>query len=77
VDPEITNKLYEEKMDPGMRDYLKTLREDSYLQIKPGYTDSAAVTTQPIEEVAATPDKDDKKKPDKKFLIFPKKKSGT
>jgi peptidyl-prolyl cis-trans isomerase SurA len=77
VDPEITNKLYEEKMDPGMRDYLKTLREDSYLQIKPGYTDSAAVTTQPIEEVAATPDKDDKKKPDKKLLIFPKKKSGT
>jgi peptidyl-prolyl cis-trans isomerase SurA len=77
VDPEITNKLYEAKMDPGMRDYLKTLREDSYLQIKPGYTDSAAVSTQPIEEVAVTPDKDDKKKSDKKFLIFPKKKSGT
>ncbi len=77
VDPEITNKLYETKMDPGMRDYLKTLREDSYLQVKPGYTDSAAVTTQPIEEVAVTPDKDDKKKSDKKFLIFPKKKSGT
>jgi peptidyl-prolyl cis-trans isomerase SurA len=77
VDPEIMNKLYEEKMDPGMRTYLKTLREDSYLQIKPGYTDSAAVTTQPIEEVAVTPEKDDKKKSDKKLLIFPKKKSGT
>jgi peptidyl-prolyl cis-trans isomerase SurA len=77
VDPEITNKLYEEKMEPGMRDYLKTLREDSYLQVKPGYTDTAAVTSQPIEEVAVTPDKDDKKKPGRKFLIIPKKKTGT
>jgi peptidyl-prolyl cis-trans isomerase SurA len=77
VDPEISNKLYEQKMEPGMRDYLKTLREDSYLQIKPGYTDSAAVSTQPIEEVAVTPDKDVKKKSGRKLLIIPKKKSGT
>jgi peptidyl-prolyl cis-trans isomerase SurA len=77
VDPEITNKLYEEKMEPGMRDYLKTLREDSYLQVKPGYTDTAAVTSQPIEEVAVTPDKDDKKKSGRKLLIIPKKKTGT
>jgi len=77
VDPEITNRLYEEKMEPGMRDYLKTLREDSYLQVKPGYTDTAAVTSQPIEEVAVTPDKDDKKKSGRKLLIIPKKKTGT
>jgi peptidyl-prolyl cis-trans isomerase SurA len=77
VEPEITNKLYEEKMDPGMRDYLKTLREDSYLQVKPGYTDTAAVSSQPIEEVAVTPEKDDKKKSGRKLLIIPKKKTGT
>jgi hypothetical protein len=53
------------------------LREDSYLQVKPGYTDSAAVTNQPIEEVAVTPDKDDKKKSGRKLLLIPKKKSGT
>ncbi len=77
VDTEITNHLYEDKMEPGLRAYLKTLREDSYLQVKPGYTDSAAVTNQPIEEVAVTPDKDDKKKSGRKLLLIPKKKSGT
>ena len=77
VEPEISNHLYEQKMEPGMRAYLQTLREDSYLQVKPGYTDSAAVTSQPIEEVAVTPDKDDKKKSGRKFPFIPKKKSGT
>ena len=78
VEPEISNKLYEQKMEPGMRAYLQTLREDSYLQIKPGYTDTAAVKAEPIEEVAAAPDKDDSKnKSGRKFGILPKKKSGT
>jgi len=77
VEPEISNHLYEQQMEPGMRSYLQTLREDSYLQVKPGYSDTAAVNTQPIEEVAVTPDKDDKKKSGHKLLPFPKKKSGT
>jgi peptidyl-prolyl cis-trans isomerase SurA len=78
VEPEISNKLYEQKMEPGMRAYPTTLREDSYVQIKPGYTDTAAVKAEPIEEVAATPDKDDaKNKSGKKWGILPKKKSGT
>jgi peptidyl-prolyl cis-trans isomerase SurA len=77
VEPEISNRLYEEKMEPGLRAYLQTLREDSYLQVKPGYTDTAAVTIQPIEEVAVTPDKDDKKKTARKFPFAPKKKTGT
>jgi peptidyl-prolyl cis-trans isomerase SurA len=77
VEPEISNRLYEEKMEPAMRAYLQTLREDSYLQIKPGYSDTAAVSSQPIEEVAVTPDKDSKKKSGRRLLILPKKKSGT
>lgn len=79
VEPEISNKLYEAAMEPGMRDYLKTLREDSYVQIKPGYVDTAAVKAEPIEEVAATPEKDDSKtsKSPKRLGIFPKKKSGS
>src|SRR3984893_12905773 len=78
VEPEISNKLYEEKMDPGLRAYLKTLREDSYVQIKPGYSDTAAVSSQPIEEVSVTPDKkDDTKKTARKFPFIPKKKTGT
>jgi len=77
VEPEISNKLYEQHMEPGMRAYLKTLREDSYVQIKPGYTDTAAAKLEQIEEVAVTPDKPDSKKSSRRFLIIPKKKSGT
>jgi peptidyl-prolyl cis-trans isomerase SurA len=78
VEPEISNKLYEVKMEPGMRAYLTTLREDSYVQIKPGYTDTAPVKAEPIEEVAATPEKDDSKnKSARKWGILPRKKSGT
>jgi len=78
VDPEISNKLYEEKMEPALRAYLKMLREDSYIQLKPGYVDTAAVNNEPIEEVAATPEKDEtKKKSGRRLLILPKKKSGS
>jgi hypothetical protein len=57
VDPEIQNKLYLVKMEPALRKYLQTLREESYVVIKPGYTDSAAVTApNSIEEMNATPD---------------------
>ena len=77
VEPEITNRLYEVQMEPALRTYLTTLREDSYIQIKPGYTDTAAVKSEPIEEVAATPEKDkddSKKKSNRRLLILPKKK---
>jgi peptidyl-prolyl cis-trans isomerase SurA len=77
VEPEITNRLYEQKMEPGLRAYLQTLREDSYIQIKPGYTDTAAVKSEPIEEVAATPDKEEKQKSGRRLLILPKKKPAT
>ena len=61
-----------------MRTYLTTLREDSYVQIKPGYVDTAAVKAEPIEEVSAAPVKDDSKnKSARKWGILPKKKSGT
>jgi peptidyl-prolyl cis-trans isomerase SurA len=67
VDGEITNKLYMQKMDPALRKYLGELREESYVMVKPGYTDSAAVTgATVIQEVAPTPDNPDKKKAKKK-----------
>jgi peptidyl-prolyl cis-trans isomerase SurA len=72
VDAEITNILYREKMDPAMRVYLAQLREESYVLVKPGYTDSAAVAgATAIQEVAPTPDASDKKK-QKKKLPLPK-----
>lgn len=61
VDNEITDRLYNERLRPGLRAYLETLREDSYVFVKPGYMDTAAVPSSTIEEVPPTPD-DDKKK---------------
>jgi peptidyl-prolyl cis-trans isomerase SurA len=67
VEGEITNVLYRQKMEPALRTYLAQLREESYVQVKPGYTDSAAVPgATVIQEVAPTPDTPDKKKSKKK-----------
>jgi peptidyl-prolyl cis-trans isomerase SurA len=62
VENEIMDKLYSAKLRPALRDYLETLRQDSYVEVKPGYTDTAAVSSSTIEEVAPTPDANDKKK---------------
>ena len=67
VEGEITNILYRQKMEPALRTYLAQLREESYVQVKPGYTDTAAVPgATVIQEVAPTPDTPDKKKSKKK-----------
>jgi peptidyl-prolyl cis-trans isomerase SurA len=76
VKPEITDKLYGQRMEPAMREYLKTLREQSFVVIKPGYQDLAGGGgNSEIQEVSATPEatkaaKD--KKGHKKFLLFGK-----
>ena len=63
VENEITNKLYTEKMEPALRNYLAELREESYVMVKPGYTDTAAVQgATVIQEVPPTPDTPKKKK---------------
>jgi peptidyl-prolyl cis-trans isomerase SurA len=70
VEGEITNILYRQKMDPAMRVYLAQLREESYVLVKPGYTDSAAVAgATVIQEVAPTPDEAEKKKQKKKIPL--------
>jgi peptidyl-prolyl cis-trans isomerase SurA len=57
VEGEITNHLYQQKMEPALRNYLAELREESYVLVKPGYTDTAAVPGGTvIQEVAPTPD---------------------
>ena len=37
VEPEIMDHLYQEHMEPALRDYLKTLREQTHIVVKPGY----------------------------------------
>ncbi len=72
VENEIMNRLYMQKMQPQMRDYLGQLRVESYVMVKPGYTDSAAVAgASVITEVQPTPDVAQKKK-EKKKVPLPK-----
>jgi peptidyl-prolyl cis-trans isomerase SurA len=73
VKNEITDKLYGGRMEPKMREYLKTLREQSFVVIKPGYQDVAGGGgNSEIQEVSATPEASKAKKGRKKFLLFGK-----
>jgi len=73
VENEITDHLYSERMEPAMRNYLKTLREQSYVVIKPGYQEIAGGGNSEIQEVSATPEASKSKKGHKKYLLFGKK----
>jgi peptidyl-prolyl cis-trans isomerase SurA len=42
VEQDVEQNLYESRMMPAMRDYLTQMREESYIDLKPGYTDSGA-----------------------------------
>ena len=64
--------LYSERMEPTLREYLKTLREQSYVVVKPGYQDMAGGGNSEIEEVSATPEASKAKKAHKKYLLFGK-----
>jgi peptidyl-prolyl cis-trans isomerase SurA len=69
---EIMDKLYTQKMEPALREYLKTLREQSYVVIKPGYQEMAGGGNSEIQEVSATPEVSKSKKGRKKYLLFGK-----
>jgi len=70
---EIMDKLYGARMEPAMREYLKTLREQSYVVIKPGYQDIAGGGGSEIQEVSATPEVTKaSRRGHKKFLLFGK-----
>ena len=77
VENEIEGKLYSQHMEPALREYLKTLREQSYVVIKPGYQDAAGGSNSEIQEVSATPEVTKNKKGHKKFLLFGKRSSDT
>jgi peptidyl-prolyl cis-trans isomerase SurA len=72
VENEIQERLYSEKMEPALREYLKTLREQSYVVVKPGYQEMAGGGNSEIEEVSATPETGKEKKGRKKYLLFGK-----
>jgi peptidyl-prolyl cis-trans isomerase SurA len=72
VENEIMDHLYSERMEPALREYLKTLREQSYVVVKPGYQDMAGGGNSEIQEVSATPEASKAKKAHKKYLLFGK-----
>jgi peptidyl-prolyl cis-trans isomerase SurA len=57
--PDIENRLqeavYMQKLQPALRDYLTKLREDAFIDVRPGYVDSGASPnqTKPVETTAA------------------------
>ena len=42
----IHERLYLERIQPAMREYLTTLRQEGFISIKPGYVDSGAIPAQ-------------------------------
>ncbi|MFI5097665.1 MAG: peptidylprolyl isomerase [Candidatus Acidiferrales bacterium] len=76
VEPKIMDHLYSERMEPAMREYLKTLREQSYVVVKPGFQDMAGGGNSEIQEVSTTPENAKEKKHHKKYLLFGKSRSG-
>jgi peptidyl-prolyl cis-trans isomerase SurA len=47
AEPLIRDKLYWEKVQPAIREYLGGLRRDAFVSVKPGYVDSGAVAPEP------------------------------
>ena len=54
VEPRIQDALYMQKLQPALRAFLTTLREEAFIDIKSGYLDSGASTkqTKPVETTA-------------------------
>jgi peptidyl-prolyl cis-trans isomerase SurA len=46
VREQIQEQLYTQKIQPALREFLTRLREEAYIDIKPGYTDSGASPNQ-------------------------------
>ncbi len=67
VEQQIESRLQAQMMEPRVREYLNTLRQDSYVIVHPGYVDSAAVATSTpiVEEVPEAPKKSSSKLPRK------------
>jgi peptidyl-prolyl cis-trans isomerase SurA len=51
IEPRVQDALYMQKLQPALRAYLQKLREDAFIDIKSGYTDTGASPnqTKPVE----------------------------
>jgi peptidyl-prolyl cis-trans isomerase SurA len=74
VEPRIQEAIYLQKLQPTLRTYLTKLREEAFIDIKPGYADTGASPnqTKPVITVAADEGGKNTGKPKKKkkLLVF-------
>lgn len=71
VEPQIADQLYMQKLNPALRDFLTKLREEAYIDIKPGYVDSGASPNQTKPVFTSAPAQGPKsKKRHKKLGVF-------
>jgi len=71
IEPRIQDAIYMKKLQPALREYLTKLREEAFIDIKPGYVDTSASPneTRPVETATADPKAKPLKKK-KKLGIF-------
>jgi len=71
IAPRIQDAIYMQKLQPALREYLTKLREDAFIDVKPGYVDSGASPnqTKPVETASKEPGAKELKKK-KKFGLF-------
>jgi len=75
VDEKIRELIYSQKLEPSLRAYLTKLREESFIDIRAGYTDTGASAHQSKPIIVAANGSGDeiraaKTKKKKKFLVF-------
>jgi peptidyl-prolyl cis-trans isomerase SurA len=64
VQNQVEEAFYMERMEPALREYLTKMREDAYIDIKPGFTDTGASVkeTKPVYSAYVPPSPKKKKK---------------
>ena len=72
IEPQIQEAMYYQAMQPALRAYLTKLREEAYIDIKPGYADTGASPnqTKPIFSEGDGSKSAKKQKKKKKLLVI-------
>ena len=72
IEPKVQDAIYMQKLQPALRAYLQKLREDAFIDIKPGYVDTGASPnqTKPVETTAKEAGAKELKKKKKKLGII-------
>ena len=57
IEAHIQDAVYMQKLQPALREYLTKLRDEAFIDVKPGYVDTSASPneTKPVETAAADP----------------------